>query len=885
MEEPPFTPHHQTALGISMTDDPSPSDSPLIPFEIFPWDTNFEIGITEIDQQHKELVRILNELAAHLANLSSPPTLNRVFDELAAYADHHFKCEEAIWATHLSGDESLAEHRRTHDAFIDKVVALKELERGKPLYDVVQEIVAFLSHWLTYHILDNDKRMAKTLQALESGCDMEQARLRADEAMGGSTKVLIETVLKMYGNLSNRTLDLMRERALRRKAEQLIEERDEELREAHDYNQALFNSSPVGLFRCEMDGRVVDVNPAFLQIVGYTPEQARGLNCWDITPRDYDEQSREELHSLLQSGSYGPYEKEYLHRGGQRVPVLLNSLSISQKGNRYIISSVEDITLRKRTERQLIEAKEAAEASNRAKGEFLANVSHEIRTPMNAIIGMSHLALQTPLAPQQRNYLEKVHRSAESLLGIINDILDFSKIDAGKLELERTDFQLEEVLDNLAAVVGMRAREKGVALTIDTPPTPPTPFSGDPLRLGQVLINLAGNAVKFTAAGGRVRIGCALKARDERSTLLHFSVEDDGIGIAPERHEELFQPFTQADTSVTRRYGGTGLGLAISRMLTEAMGGEIWLESAPGHGSTFHFTIRLERARGDTPPPHTVAPSPAGSPGVHDAVERLRGASLLLVEDNAFNQEVALDLLTAHGLSVELASNGREALDRLAEHPFDGVLMDCQMPVMDGYSATRALRAQPRFRRLPIIALTAGAMHGDRERALASGMNDHIAKPINVEAMFETLARWIHPRPTEPARTESPSRPERASNEAPLPELPGIDTTAGLSYADADPQRYRRVLARFRRFQDDYAERLRTAAGERDREELAHVAHGLRGAAGTIGARELLQACETLEAACREGRPEEAITPLAMRALATLEAVAAGLTALDRESE
>jgi polar amino acid transport system substrate-binding protein len=561
-------------------------------------------------------------------------------------------------------------------------------------------------------------------------------------------------------------------------------------------------------------------------------------------------------------------------------------------------AEAEIAAAREHNQQVLLEARDAAEQATRAKSDFLANMSHEIRTPMNVILGMAHLALQTELNERQRNYIDKVHRSAELLLGIINDILDFSKIEAGKLDMEHADFRLEDVLDHLANLVGLKAEERGLALRFELPAELPTALIGDALRLGQVLINLGNNAVKFTEPGGEVLVRVAVEEEHAEQVKLHFSVHDTGIGLSPQQQQRLFQSFTQADSSTTRKYGGSGLGLAICKRLTALMSGEIWVDSALGAGSTFHFTARFGKQRGrrssrrlavDDHPRAALSDSGDANreAATAAALAQLRGAHILLVEDNAINQELALELLITNGMTAAVANNGQEALERLRAASFDGVLMDCQMPVMDGYQATHAIRQHPDWRTLPVLAMTANVIAGDRERALAAGMNDHIGKPVRVSEMLATMAKWIqgHGRAADAsvapeART---TRTARAALPAPpvLAPLPGINTTVGLEIAQGNQALYRRLLQRFRTSQAGFAQEFTAALTSADPQAATRCAHTLKGVAANIGATAVHAAAEALEAACHTGQSPDTLTAQLQTTLDALEPVLAGLAQLD----
>ncbi len=788
--------------------------------------------------------------------------------------------------------------------------------------------------------------------------------------------------------------------------------------------QALMNAIPNPIFYKDIDTLLLDCNQAYERIFAISRQDFIGNQSPELDHLPVADRlayQRDEQDAIVHGGNLSR-EMAIPFADGQIHDTLysINGFRTVDGAPGGLVGVIVDITSLKEAEREVRKAKEKAEEATRAKSMFLANMSHEIRTPMNAVIGMAHLALKTELTAKQRDYLQKIHDAGTSLLGVINDILDFSKIEADRMDIEHVDFLFDDVLTSVVTVVGQKAHDKGLELLFHAPVNIPQNLIGDPLRLGQILTNLVNNAIKFTEQG-QITLDVLPLERTAGKVKLRFAVRDTGIGMTEEQRARLFQAFTQADGSTTRKYGGTGLGLTICKRLVELMGGAIQVESVPGAGSVFSFTVwlglsnerqvrrvalpevlkglrvlvvddnaaardilsealgsatlrvnavasgreaiaELKSANPADPyqivfidwkmpemdgiaatrsiksdatlqiPPRIVMVTAFGREEVRFRAEaagadgflvkpisysllmdtlvdlfplargevrkhyrtegaeqrvRLDGTYLLLAEDNDINQQIAVELLESAGARVAVADNGWEAVERLLagldQDPFDLVLMDLQMPKMDGYQATRQIRANLRCRDIPIIAMTAHAMVEERQNCLDAGMNDHIAKPIEPDALFHTLQYWLKSK-LKPA-TQTPEEPpviapqQDADNPA-LPRIPDLDTAGGMSRVAGNHRLYLNLLNRYATEQADAPTRIREALAAADRATAERLAHTLKGVSGNIGATGVQRLAADLEQALHQDTAISAIEPLLAQTEAALAALLAGLAAM-----
>ena len=816
----------------------------------------------------------------------------------------------------------------------------------------------------------------------------------------------IATLAASFAGRQFDTAEHLREEITRR---ELLEQ---QARAGHTRLQTIIDNVQEAIITIEDSGTIIHWSPGATTIFGYTAEEAIGSNVTLIMPTEVARDHDTHIGAYLRTGAAKIIgigrEVEGRRRDGSAVPLDLNISRAEVDGRTLFTGILRDVTERKRILDELVNAREQADAASRAKSMFLANMSHEIRTPLNPIIGMAHLLQKTDLDRLQAEYARKIHQSGRHLLKIINDILDFSKIEAGQLTLEQTAFDLDEVLESIASVISERASAQGLELVFDVPLDIPRHYCGDPLRLSQILINFANNAVKFTEAG-EIEVSVALLENTDESVRLRFTVRDTGIGITEEQKSRLFQSFQQADESTTRRFGGTGLGLAISRRLADLMGGEVGVDSVFGEGSRFWLDVALKKNSKDTsvllPEPTlrgcralviednpsarqalcdmlrsmtfkvdasssgpegieqfrsnptydvvfvdwrmpgmdgiqairamksltTDAPAPAyilvtaygredvlreaesadvddilikplnpsqlfdsvvrvlrHRAGVTESIARdeefatpigqpgLEGRRVLVVEDNDLNRDVAIDLLQAIGLSVDTVENGALALNALARSSYDAVLMDVQMPVMDGYTAAREYRRRAPDSDLPIIAMTANAMSGDRERCLEAGMNDHVAKPVDPDDLYAVLSRWLGGSP--------PARPDAAGPAAAVEALPfvhaTVDSEAGLRRVLGRRDRYIEMLTRYADGQEGVADRISDLLAAGDMAAAEREAHTAQSVAGNIGAVEIAGRAKAIEKAIRANRPSQEVAALIESLRAAIPPVLDGIRAL-----
>ena len=621
---------------------------------------------------------------------------------------------------------------------------------------------------------------------------------------------------------------------------------DQRLRDQHFYTRSLIESNVDALMTIDPRGIVTDVNKQAEALTGCTRDELIGApfkNCFTDPQR-----AEAGIKRVLDEGKVTNYELTARARDGKLTVVSYNATTYHDRNRSLqgVFAAARDITERKQYEESLRDATHRAEQANRAKSEFLANMSHEIRTPMNAVIGLAFLLGKTPLDDEQSDLLAKLKLGSKSLLLVLNNVLDLSKIEAGELIVERRTFDLHNLLAELPEMLVVQARAKGISFEIDEADDLPAALEGDATRLNQVLTNLLSNAIKFTEQGG-VSLRVSRIAATSSHVTLRFAVHDTGIGIAAEVQKQLFAPFAQADASITRRFGGTGLGLSIVKRLVKLMGGEVHIDSAPGMGSEFSVTLQFSLASLEALDLPEAGPT---EPGKYV----LPGVRVLLVDDSDINLEVTRRILEAEGARVRVASNGQLAVDLLESEPdaVDIVLMDVQMPVLDGYDATRRIRGELGLQALPIIALTAGALSSERQRSAAAGMDDYIVKPFDAQQLMRSVLRHVQPSGSQRARIPVASPNAATQPHAPWPEIDGIDSEDARERLNNDFELFRSMLKRLLGEFADVALPEQVA----DAGILATHAgrmHKLRGSAGLLGAKSIQRLAGEAEAACVGG--------------------------------
>ncbi len=700
------------------------------------------------------------------------------------------------------------------------------------------------------------KPLTRIMESIENSNGINFIEIPNDlKASKDEIGILANTIDKMGKNIQKNMEALNYEIKQRRKAEEhlmllndelecRVEERTEALTKAtndltiSEYRfRVAMEASHIGIYDVDFVNNLSMVNSVFLKLIN-APE----YNQCIIEDRDWvkfdgkleDYVYEEDILNIKQFTECNlpvvreDFYTEFRLKENPNIWLSLTGQSIAKyKCGKVMkfIGVIQNISERKKNEAELKAAKEEAEKANLAKSQFLANMSHEIRTPMNAILGLTHLISESDLSDYQKNYISKIQGSSKTLLRIINDILDFSKIEAKKLEIENIKFNLFKIFENVATLYKTSAIDKGININFDIEEDVPEVLKGDPLRLEQIMSNLITNAIKFTDQG-EVKVSVKTAEETESKIKLHFSVADTGIGLTEEQMGRLFEAFTQADNSMTRKYGGTGLGLAISKLLVELMNGYIWVESKYGEGSNFQFIIELDKVSNIEMP---IKEHNEESSIKFESV--LKYKKILLVEDNDINQLVAKDILERVGIDVTIANNGKEAIKYVSTNKFDAVLMDVQMPIMDGYKATEILRKNYTSLELPIIAMTANALRGDREKSIACGMNDYIPKPINPDTLFKTLIKWL--------RDNNSEHIEKSIKEAFNEKFEILDFNKTLVRLGNDKKFYYDLLTKYRDNYSDLVDQFYNMKMNNQYDEAKRFIHSLKSVTGNIGAVKL----------------------------------------------
>ena len=723
------------------------------------------------------------------------------------------------------------------------------------IWNLPEEILAHKSAekaipWMADRVFDSEA-FEKRIRALF--CDtqqtsFEEVRLKNGKTLEQYTSPVIDAEGQFYGRIWQYR-DITAERRS-----------DLALRMSESRKDAILNSALDAIITIDQYSSIVEFNPAAERIFGYTQDEVLGMPMSEmIVPPKYREAHNKGMEHFLKTGE-GPVLRKRIEivgmrSSGEEFPIELAITPLVVDNFQYFTAYVRDITERKETEKDLIDAKDMAEQSARAKEQFLANMSHEIRTPLNAVIGLSHLLHDTILTEKQNLYLSGIKYSADNLLALINDILDFTKIDAGMIELEQIPFELNPLIQSLVSSHLFSAQKKGVALNTTIDPEIPKSLIGDPYRLSQILGNLLSNAVKYTHQGD-VCLSVELDYANKNDVVIVFSVKDTGIGIPAEKVDLIMDAFVQASSDVTRIYGGTGLGLSIVKELTELQAGTIEIESKEGVGSTFKVTIPFSKSTNSfTGPPVKKQPN----------TQNLEGLHILLVEDNEMNQLVASDMLTNWGAKVHVANNGKLAIEALEEHPFDLVLMDIQMPIMDGYATTRFIREELGIDKatLPIIALTASAIIEQKAKAIALGMNDFIPKPFEPKILLNKIGQY---------------------SQLDLDQMPDVHDTSSAANSEGDinldflkkqtnhdNQLLNKIINLFLEKSDLYKVELEKATSENKIDQILFIAHKLKSSAGMLGAVKLEAELRNIEIDINEGSELDRIPDRVQKILALLK--------------